>query len=293
MRPCGPNASRMSRSWRPRWTKPRRSRPVARCSSVELDLVDREPRPRGVDRHPASRSRSPARAGRRLRARRRQLAAGPRAAPARRSPSRAGSAARAAPLASPKPPPCLRANAATVRSASPVEQRRQLAAQVGVAEQERPAAPPARRASAPVPCRGAAAGGRAPRRPRRVARSASREPSSATITSASGNCRRSSATVVPIARPSSRAAISIVSGSSTRRGQRLDRRQDPSARVADAVVAAASVRRAGARSASAPTGVSTPSTVERLWRWKTGIALCSTRVGSTPTAGTPALPSPE
>ncbi len=49
---CGPNASRMSRSWRPRWRKPAASRPVARCSRSSSSSTEPEPCPRRVRRHP-------------------------------------------------------------------------------------------------------------------------------------------------------------------------------------------------------------------------------------------------
>src|SRR5215218_6462521 len=80
-------------------------------------------------------------------------------------------------------------------------------------------------------------GSRTTRAPARSAFSAvpSREPSSATITSAVGNASRSAATVTPIVCSSSRAATRIAAGSLTR-AELLERRQDVVG-VVDAVVA--------------------------------------------------------
>ena len=155
---CGPQASTRSASWRPRCAKPARSRPVARCSSVELDLLHLEPGAHGVDRHPrldaeahrdrehgGTRARPSAGAGRR--------AARAASKPAAQPDQRAG-----------RPPSRARSRRPTrARERGDREigvrlgERAQVAAEVGVAEEERAGLElPARRASAPGPCRAAA-----------------------------------------------------------------------------------------------------------------------------------------
>src|SRR6185437_15024185 len=142
-------------------------------------------------------------------------------------PARTSIRARARRLASPKPPPSRVANAATLRSPPP---SRSGASSPERSASQRSRAPGGAARSAadrawPFPRRGS----RKTIAPAASAASAvpSREPSSATITSASGNVRRRVATVFQMTCSSSRAGTRIVSGSSTGRllGQRCDGRQ--------------------------------------------------------------------
>ena len=145
--PCGPNASRMSRSWRPRWRKPRRSRPVARCSSGKPDSATEPALGRRRSSSPPRQPNPAANGKQASRARLGQQALARERLAARRSRTARRISRRAASFAIPKPPPCLRAKAAIVRSPRRRASGRQVAAQVGVAEQERrPARPRARRA---------------------------------------------------------------------------------------------------------------------------------------------------
>src|SRR5437867_6058778 len=133
---------------------------------------------------------------------------------------------RATRFARPKPPPTRSANAATVRSL--LEFNSASSSPERSASQSSSAPGGAARSAAdkawPLPRRGR----RRTTAPASSATSAvrSREPSSATMTSASGNALRRRATVVPITASSSRAGTRMVSGSSTRRRrQRSDGRQ--------------------------------------------------------------------
>ena len=206
-----------------------RSRPVGAVLELELGLLDREPGVRGVDRSSRLARRSPPRAGRRRHAPSESDAAGPRAARAPSKPDASRISRRAASFAIPKPPPCRRANAATARSRVAVEQRPQVAAEVGVAEQERARAAPSRSASVsawPLPRRGSrstrAPAASARRRSRRASRRRRRSPPR------SGNCRAE----LGDGRPDPR--LLVARGDEDRqrfshsaRGSGCDRRQDP------------------------------------------------------------------
>src|SRR5918993_1332965 len=234
--PCGPKASRMSRSCRPRWRKPRKSRPVARCSSSTSTSPSWSP-VRAASAVMAVSQPKPAASGksvvRAFCVSRRWPESGSRAS----YPETSRMSRRPAPFAIPKPPPCLRANAATVTSASPPRSGRRSPRRSASHSRRSPlTATRSPSVSAwPLPRRGS----RITRAPAASAAAAvvSREPSSATITSTPGNWRRSSSIVVPIRASSSRAATRTVSGLSTPGRNRLDRRQDAVGRVADAVVA--------------------------------------------------------
>src|SRR6266545_1665623 len=169
---------------------------------LELDLLDRQAGADGVDRHPrldaeAGCEREDRRARRRRevaltreRLGRLEAAAEPDQRPcdALRDPE-----ATALPACEPRHPHALQQTVTWQEGA-------RVAAQVGVEEQQR-----ARRRG---PLRGR----------QRLPLAASREPSSATITSAPGNAPRRERTVSAIASSSSRAATRIVNGSTTRDG---------------------------------------------------------------------------
>ena len=208
---CGPQASTRSASWRPRCANPRRSRPVGAVLEVELDLLHLEPGADGVDRHPrldpeAHRDRE----DRRARARGQVALPGERLAqrePAAQPDQRArapSSRGRGRRRRAPRTP---RSRARRSESASGRRSPRRSASQ--------------RRSGPGSSCRSASVSAcPLPRRaslitraPASSARSAvaSREPSSATTITASGNCARSASTVAPIRSSSSRAATRTVS----------------------------------------------------------------------------------
>ncbi len=140
-------------------------------------------------------------------------------------PERTRISSRARAFAIPKPPPRRSANAATVRSSpAPASGPRSptRSASASTSEPGGAACSPRVRAC-PFPRLGSLR----TRAPARSASSAvaSREPSSATITSAVGNCSLSAATACAIVASSSRAATRTAAGSATR--LRLDRRDDP------------------------------------------------------------------
>ena len=194
-----------------------RSRPVARWRSGSSTSSTASPPASGVDRHP----RLAAEAGRR---------AGSRRARARRESARwpdSGSAARARRSRSRTPAPSAwrsrsrrprcSAKAATPRSASLLEQGAQVAARGrhrrGAAARSARQARPSESAW-PLPRRGSRRHARLRPPPRRAV--PSREPSSATITSAAGNCAPQGARPsAPMRSSSSRAAIRMESGSGT------------------------------------------------------------------------------
>ena len=129
-------------------------------------------------------------------------------------------------LTMPKPPPCCSANAATARSDSCSSSGRRSPIRSASQSSSGPLGA-ARSASAsawPLPRRG----NRRTLAPAASASAAvrSREPSSATITSASGNCSRRAPTVRPMRPSSSRAAIRIDRLSATRRRGGRDVGQD-------------------------------------------------------------------
>ena len=205
----GPKARRTSRSWRAAVGEPGEVAPGRAVAQRELDLRDAQPCRQERRTSSAPRSRSRRRPGSRRGGRGGTAPAGRTAARAAlaRFASRISTAA--VRLTMPKPPPCCSANAATARSdscsssgrRSPTDRRRRGAAG------RRRAARSASASAWPLPRRGS-------RRTRAPAASASaavrsREPSSATITSASGNCSRRAATVAPMRPSSSRAATRI------------------------------------------------------------------------------------
>ena len=216
----------MSRSCFPRWTKPRRFRPVGRCrSGSSTSRTDRCERAASIVMRTSQPN--PAATGKQARRAAGDSARWPDRGSRTSKPARTSIRARATRFARPKPPPSLFANAATLRSPPP--------SRSGASSPERSAS---QRSSAPGGAARSAAdsawpfprrGSRKTIAPAASAASAvpSREPSSATITSASGNVRRRVATVVPMTCSSSRAGTRIVSGSSTGRllGQRCDQRQ--------------------------------------------------------------------
>ena len=256
MTPCGPPASTRSRSWRPRWTKPLRSRPVARCSSVEPDLLHREPRAHGVDRHPRldaepGRDREDA-----ARARARQPAlAGERLA-RRRARSAARISARAAPFAIPKPPPARSAKRRDGQVGARVGRagagrrggRRRRAgarpAELPLGERQRLSLAAAREAEH--------ASRRPPRRARRWRRASRRRRRSPRRP---GTARAAPSTVAPIRSSSSRAATRTVSSAQPLVRPRLDRRQHASSRVGRRRSCPARRPGTSRTSASAPAGV--------------------------------------
>ena len=85
---------------------------------LELDLLDREPGPNRVDRHPRLDAEAHCDGEHAARGPLPTASAGPRAARASRRPHRRRISERAARLASPKPPPSLTLNTATARSES-------------------------------------------------------------------------------------------------------------------------------------------------------------------------------
>ena len=100
---------------------------------------------------------NPAASGTRAAAPQATARAARRAARASRRPARSPSSSRAARFAMPKPPPFFSANAAIVRSAAPSSSVRELAGEIGVAEQQRPGRSRALALrTAPGPCPGAA-----------------------------------------------------------------------------------------------------------------------------------------
>ena len=183
----GPQASTASSSCRPRWAKPPASRPVARCRSgssrsstrrpartASIVIRTSQPKP-GASGKQASRA-----AG--------ESARWPESGSRASKPLSVRTSARAARLAIPKPPPCRSANAAIARSApsssgarSPSRSASQSSSAPGGASRS------ASVSAWPLPSRGS----RTTRAPARRAAAAveSREPSSATTISASGNAR--------------------------------------------------------------------------------------------------------
>ena len=166
LRPCGPKARTMSRSCRPRWRKPPRSRVGGAVLERQLGLADLEP---GVHRVGGHRRLAAEAGGERKDGLARLLR---QAALARERLLR-----RIARCDPDQPPRRLlrdpEAAALLVRErrdrhvAVPAEQRPEVAAEIGVAEQRgRPVAPRAPRASAPGPSRGAGAERRGRRHPR-------------------------------------------------------------------------------------------------------------------------------
>src|SRR5262245_35880137 len=133
--------------------------------------------------------------------------------------------ARATVFAIPKPPPRRSAKAATVRSSPFCTRGTRSPTRSASASTSDPrgAACSPSVSACPFPRPGSLT----TRAPARSASSAvaSLEPSSATITSASGNCSLSAVTVMPIVPSSARAATRTAAGSATR--LRLDRRDDP------------------------------------------------------------------
>ena len=286
-RSWGPNASRMSRSCRPRWRKPDRSWPVARCSS--------RPRPR---RRPGRRDRlrgyrrpqpGRRRAGRRPRERSASACAAPRAAPRVVAGGEADQSARAC-FAIPETAALLAGEHGDRDVGVAVEERPQVAAEIGVAEQE-------------VACR------RRPLAGQRLPLAAVRQADDARARGLGDGGRRVTRAVVgdddlrrrkvPLQPPppSSRSALSLRAAIRTAAVQpprpgALDRRQPPRCH------ARRSRRpRPGRRGRAAPPA--RRRGCRRRRRSRAGgaehrIRLCfSTRVGSTPTTGTlSALPSP-
>ena len=291
-----PAASSASTSWRPRWAKPAASRPVARCSSGSSTLLDAQPGADGVDRHPhlAAEARREREAGRaRRRRERRWPESGSRASkPVSSADERAAGA-----LGDPEAAalPLGERGDGEVGAAS--SERAQVAAQVGVAEQQRArrrgALGERQRLALAAPRRAGAT--RAPAASRALGRRVARAVVGDDDLAPRGTPPRSAATVCadplllvargdedgqrlshPLARPG------------RQRRQRAVGRPSPSARSGRAAAPASS-----SASASRPAGVSTSSTVERPALAEDG----DRRVGSRrsarrPTAGTPAAPSP-
>src|SRR6266540_1080109 len=242
-RPRGPTASSASRSWRPRCAKPARSRPVSRCSrststsstarparSTSMVIRSSHPKP-GASGKAAARARA---------LRRRWPERGSRAT----KPVRRRISSRATRFAIPKPPPLLRVNEATRRSAPPRAR--------GAREPFRSASQRSREPgdAARSPAESASPFPRRPKRtttaPASSARStvASDESPSTTMILDCGKSRRRAAIVFAIRSASSRAATRMVGGSGPGRlstgGRRdwLDRWGDAvGGRVLDAVVA--------------------------------------------------------
>src|SRR5215211_2587654 len=205
----GPAATRASRSWRPRWTNPAASRPVARwarsssiSSSVSparrASIVIRISHPK-----PGARGKTAPRA-------RSLTNRWPESGSRTRRPVRSRTSALATPFAIPNPPPIRRAKAATTRSARPSTRR--VTSPTRSASQRRSG--PGAAARSP-----AESASPFPRRPRRMttapASSAlsavpSSEAPSTTRISAAGKLARSAATVVAIRSASFRAATRIV-----------------------------------------------------------------------------------
>ena len=228
----GPQASTASSSWRPRWRNPREVAAGGAVAQRQLDLLDPEAGAGGVDRHPhlaaepgrEREARRPCRRRERALARERLRALEAASAPDQRAGAALGDAEAAALLLGERRDREVGAVLERAARGRRRGRRRRAAA--------RPARPRARRASSacPLPRRGR----RTTRAPAASASAAvrSREPSSATITSASGKAR----------------------------AQRVDRRPDPRLLVArrDRIVSGSATRRRRA-SASAAT---TPSPAE-------------------------------
>ena len=244
-----------SRSWRPRWTNPRRSRP-GRAMAQRRARPPRRCRPaRRASIVIRASQPNPAATGKQARRARRTALAGRRAAPAALARFRAGSGAAAVRLTMPKPPPCCSANAATARSDVVLEQRPEVADQIGVAE--RAAGRSARRArpaSAPGPCRAGAAAGRARRPPRPRPRSGRASRRRRRSPRHRGTARGGLATVRPMRPSSSRAAIEDRQALSHRRRGGRDVGQDAVAcGLLHAVLPRARPRRAAGRGRAGPT----------------------------------------
>src|SRR6266508_1584514 len=205
----------MSRSCRARWTKPRRSRPVARWRSGSSSSRTRRPaRAASIvirTSHP-----NPGAAGKHVFRAAGESERWPESGSRVSSPAKRAIKLRAIRFATPKPPPTRSANTAMFRSApfstsgarspdrSASQSRRKPGAAARSAADSACPFPRRRRRSTTAPASSATSAVR------------SREPSSATSTSAAGNARRSVVTLLPITDSSSRAATRIVSGSSTR-----------------------------------------------------------------------------
>src|SRR4051794_10725948 len=219
----GPHASAASSSCRPRWTKPRGSRPVARCRkgssrsrtssparTASIVMRTSQPKP-GASGKQAFRAAA-------------ESARWPESGSRASNPLNSRINSRAPRFAIPKPPPSRCSKAATARSASSSSRAaglpRRSASQRSSAPG--PASRSARLRACPLPSRGRRTT-LAPA-PSAAAAVPSREPSSATTTSASGSSARKAVTVSAIDRSSSRAATRTVSLSATRAGDR-ERRQ--------------------------------------------------------------------
>ena len=279
-------ASSTSRSWRPRWRKPRVAAGRA-VLELELDLDDLQPRPGRVDRH----TRLHAEAGREREAGRAATAkgtAGPRGAPRLEAGREANERARNA-LREPEAAALPAGEGGDSEVGVGAGERPQVAAQVGVAEEERPrrrgalgerqrlALAAARQASTRAPAASAAAGSRPV------------EPSSATTIPPPGRAAAARARSSPIRSASSRAATRTVELIHRKRARAAARSAGGCRprRCLDAVVAGRPPP-SSSTSASRPTGVSIPSTVDSAWRGRPELRLLH-RVGSTPTAGSPRL----
>ena len=219
MIPSGPKASTRCTNCLPRCRNPRRSRPVARCRrSISTSSTVRPDRTASTVIR-ASEPANPNASGNTRRRAAGDSARWPEIGSRASRPQVARISARAVRLTIPNPPPCRSENAAIARSASlsssgprsPVRSASQSSSGPGAAARS------AIVRACPLPRRGR----RRTRAPAASARAAvpSRDPSSATITSAAGNLFLSVATVAAITRSSSRAATRIATGSATHLGR--------------------------------------------------------------------------
>ena len=200
--------------------EPAQVTPGGAMPEIDLDLLDGQARPHRVHGHPGLGTGEPEREREHpaARSRRQRALAGDRLARLQAA-GRANQRPRR-PLDDPEPAALPLGKRGDREVGVALEQRPEVAGEVGVAEQQRPGerqpARPCVRAC-PLPRRGR----RRTRAPAASARAAvsSRDPSSATITSAAGNLFLSVATVAAIARSSSRAATRIATGSATRLGR--------------------------------------------------------------------------
>ena len=125
----------MSRSWRPRWTKPARSRTVERCSSSSS--TSRSSRPaRSASTVILVSTPKPAASGKQAARAAGERTRWPESGSRVVRPVASRISRRADPFASPKPPPCVRANPATTRSPSASTSGVRSPREIGVAEQQ-------------------------------------------------------------------------------------------------------------------------------------------------------------
>ena len=198
--------------------------------------------------------------------------------------------ARRSRLTMPNPPPCLSAKAAIARSASLSRSGRRSPARSASQSSSGPSGASRSARAAPGPFPGAGGGGRVHRRASASAAVPSREPSSATITSASGKClaQRGDGPADPlllVARRDEDGQLRRLSqpgigGSTPSRAVFLTPYWPPSAPESS---------RASARR---PASVSRSSTVESFCFANASTAVAFGLVTSTPTDGTPGAPSP-